>query len=102
MYLPHINSNPTPSKTTTNISPTYITPSSPSYTTDTALRHNTRLINKNKELQDTLTKARKLYKTLKQERNQLQQELTQYSNLQKQINQLKINQNRIRFKNILY
>ena len=70
------NSNPRPSNTTTN-SPTYIKP----YTIDTALRHNTRLVNKNKELQDTLTKARKFYKTLKQERNQLQTQLTQLTQL---------------------
>jgi hypothetical protein len=74
MYLPHlnINSNPTPSTSTTN-STTYIKPSSPSYTIDTAFRHNTRLINKNKELQDTLTKGRKYYKTLKQQKSHLEQ-----------------------------
>ena len=68
MYLPHINIKSTP--TTTN-STTYIKPSSPSYTIDTALRHNTRLISKNKELQDTIENARRLYKILRKERNQL-------------------------------
>ena len=75
MYLPHINIKSTP--TTTN-STTYIKPSSPSYTIDTALRHNTRLVNKNQELQDTLEKARDFYKELKQERDILEEIIDVY------------------------
>jgi len=76
MYLPHlnINSNPTPSTSTTN-STTYI---KPSYSIKTALSHNTRLAKKNLDLQDALEKARDFYKELKQEREILEEIIDVY------------------------